>query len=90
MTRAEAITYLRKLAAVERQQIVDRTVKTTPYIAALELAITELGEVERLRGRLRELEWSCEYRRESACPVCKAYDDGRGHTSTCWLAAELR
>jgi hypothetical protein len=50
-------------------------------------------EVERLRGRLRELEWAGRtivYREpESACPVCDGAEID-GHREGCWLAAELK
>jgi hypothetical protein len=57
------------------------------------------GEVERLRGLLRELQWAgthCDgYRETAACPVCDVPADspvfGLGvHLPDCWLAAEVR
>jgi hypothetical protein len=56
------------------------------------------AEVERLRGRLRELEWAgthCDRDRETAaCPVCDVVADSpvfgqQPHLPDCWLAAEL-
>ena len=48
-----------------------------------------ISEVERLRGRLRELEWSSSDRIDSeACPVCQ-YSQVVGHLEDCWLAAEI-
>lgn len=58
-----------------------------------------IAEVERLRGRLRELEWAgwvfLGGDTDPGCPVCHAYagfedHPNRGHEPDCWLAAELR
>jgi hypothetical protein len=47
-----------------------------------------LAEVERLRGLLRELEWSGgPHGGDRWCPACKEYED-QGHAD-CELAAEL-
>ncbi len=47
-----------------------------------------IGEVERLRARLRELEWEGGLDGAGVCPVCHEYDS-HGHAPDCWLAAAL-
>lgn len=58
-----------------------------------------IGEVERLRGLLKRLEWEGQNRWEdAACPVCAGTIPGEpvnaaahpGHREDCWLAAVLR
>lgn len=44
MSPAEAVDYLQRLVASERQHLVKPKVATTPYIEALELAIAALRE----------------------------------------------
>ncbi len=53
----------------------------------------EAAEVERLRGRLRELEWTTDGSSGPPdfipiCPACRGYK-GHGHRKDCWLAAEI-
>lgn len=45
MSPAEAVYYLQELVASERQQLVKPKVATTPYIEALELAISVLSQI---------------------------------------------
>ncbi len=47
-----------------------------------------VAEIERLRGRLRDLEWVGGPNTPGLCPVCLR--PGGGHDLDCWLAAEIR
>ncbi len=52
-----------------------------------------VSEVERLRGLLREIEWTTNGSSGPPdfipiCPACRGYK-GHGHRKDCWLAAEI-
>jgi hypothetical protein len=62
-------------------------------IGPMDAASIAVGEVERLRGLLRDLEWaggvdSMDPGSGGSCPACHRYDTF-GHMDDCWLAAEL-
>ena len=61
------------------------------YVAAqiwLDLAWL-ISEVERMRGRLKELEWAGHDGAARACPACDQWLRD-GHAPDCWLAIEIR
>jgi regulator of replication initiation timing len=67
--------------------------------AALDERDALRSEVERLRGRLRQLQWAGTYckrdREMAACPVCDVVADSEvvgqlPHAADCWLWKEIR
>ena len=52
-------------------------------------------ELQQLRLRLKEIEWSSGKYTDNVCPVCGGYEKssygyhGKGHEPGCWLAEEI-